>query len=74
MENQGASKSLETVVHDTDYVWVFGKGAITPSASNTANTQYPRYHKNIRCGSAIEARKNEAGTAGLRITRTDRLC
>jgi len=71
MENQGASKSLETIVQDTDYVWVFGKGAITPSASNT---QYPRYHKNIRCGSAIEARKNEAGTAGLRITRTDRPC
>lgn len=62
-----ASKTLENVIRDSDYVWIFGKETITRSASHSSITQYPRYHKNIQCGNAIEACKNETGTAGLFI-------
>jgi hypothetical protein len=66
-----AFKCLEKIVHDGDYVWLFGQGTITPTASDSSNTQYPRYHKYIQCGDAVEARKNEAGTAGLFIRKVN---
>ena len=66
-----ASKILENIVRSSDYVWIFGKGTIQRSASRHSNTQYPRYHKHIQCGHAIEARKDESGTAGLFIHKAN---
>ena len=58
-------KSLENIVVNSTYVWLFGKGTITLS------TKYPRYHKNIHAGDAIAACKDEAGTVGLFIRKPD---
>ena len=62
-------KNLETIIQNSQYVFIFGKGTIIPSANNTSKTKYPRYHKKIQVGDAIEARKDEAGTAGLFIRK-----
>jgi hypothetical protein len=70
-ENIGlVQRSLEKIVQDNStYVWLFGKGTITPSANNSSDTKYPRYHKNIQAGDAIVARKDEAGTVGLLVRK-----
>ena len=67
-------KSLESIIQNSNYVWIFGKGNITPSAITTPSTKYPRYHENIKFGDAIEARKNEAGSVGLFIHKPNSEC
>jgi hypothetical protein len=67
-------KNLESITQNSNYVWIFGKGKITPSAITSSRTTYPRYHKNITFGDAIEARKNEAGSVGLFIREPSSEC
>ena len=67
-------KSLESIIQNSNYVWLFGKGKITPSAITGTSTTYPRYHKNIKFGDAIESRENEAGSVGLFIREPSSEC
>ena len=50
------------------------KVTLRPSAITSPRTTYPRYHKNITFGDAIEARKNEAGSVGLFIREPSSEC